>query len=239
MTDLDALQPLSPLWAGRLHLMLELMATLAFALSGVLEAARKRLDMVGVVVVAFAAAFGGGTLRDLLLDHRPFFWVQDTFFLWLVIVVCAAAMLFMRQRHLQPTERAIVWPDAIGLGLFTVIGEERALALGQPALVAVMMGVITSVFGGVLRDVLCNEVPRALADHRPYALWICSRSCTDSKVRDAVRRVGSPLRPARQSTMSWTILTILRIITANGDEKIYHNNGAGSNCAFQHFMQQR
>ena len=171
MTDLDALQPLSPLWAGRLHLMLELMATLAFALSGVLEAARKRLDMVGVVVVSFAAAFGGGTLRDLLLDHRPFFWVQDTFFLWLVIVVCAAAMLFMRQRHLQPTERAIVWPDAIGLGLFTVIGEERALALGQPALVAVMMGVITSVFGGVLRDVLCNEVPRALADHRPYALW--------------------------------------------------------------------
>ena len=140
MTDLDALQPLSPLWAGRLHLMLELMATLAFALSGVLEAARKRLDMVGVVVVAFAAAFGGGTLRDLLLDHRPFFWVQDTFFLWLVIVVCAAAMLFMRQHHLQPTERAIVWPDAIGLGLFTVIGEERALALGQPALVAVMMG---------------------------------------------------------------------------------------------------
>ena len=171
MTDLDALQPLSPLWAGRLHLMLELMATLAFALSGVLEAARKRLDMVGVVVVAFAAAFGGGTLRDLLLDHRPFFWVQDTFFLWLVIVVCAAAMLFMRQHHLQPTERAIVWPDAVGLRLFTVIGEERALALGQPALVAVMMGVITSVFGGVLRDVLCNEVPRALADHRPYALW--------------------------------------------------------------------
>ena len=168
---MELLQPLSPLWATRLHIALELAATLAFALSGVIEAARKRLDVVGVAVVAFAAAFGGGTLRDLLLDYRPFFWVQQIEFLWIVLALCAGAMLFMRQRHLRPTERAILWPDAIGLGLFTAIGVDRALALGQPALVAVMMGVVTSVFGGVLRDVLVNEVPRALSDHRPYALW--------------------------------------------------------------------
>ena len=169
--SMELLQPLSPLWATRLHIALELAATLAFALSGVIEAARKRLDVVGVAVVAFAAAFGGGTLRDLLLDYRPFFWVQQIEFLWIVLALCAGAMLFMRQRHLRPTERAILWPDAIGLGLFTAIGVDRALALGQPALVAVMMGVVTSVFGGVLRDVLVNEVPRALSDHRPYALW--------------------------------------------------------------------
>ena len=168
---MELLQPLSPLWATRLHIALELAATLAFALSGVIEAARKRLDVVGVAVVAFAAAFGGGTLRDLLLDYRPFFWVQQIEFLWIVLALCAGAMLFMRQRHLRPTERAILWPDAIGLGLFTAIGVDRALALGQPALVAVMMGVVTSVFGGVLRDVLVNEVQRALSDHRPYALW--------------------------------------------------------------------
>ena len=168
---MELLQPLSPMWATRLHIALELAATLAFALSGVIEAARKRLDVVGVAVVAFAAAFGGGTLRDLLLDYRPFFWVQQIEFLWIVLALCAGAMLFMRQRHLRPTERAILWPDAIGLGLFTAIGVDRALALGQPALVAVMMGVVTSVFGGVLRDVLVNEVPRALSDHRPYALW--------------------------------------------------------------------
>ena len=168
---MELLQPLSPLWATRLHIALELAATLAFALSGVIEAARKRLDVVGVAVVAFAAAFGGGTLRDLLLDYRPFFWVQQIEFSWIVLALCAGAMLFMRQRHLRPTERAILWPDAIGLGLFTAIGVDRALALGQPALVAVMMGVVTSVFGGVLRDVLVNEVPRALSDHRPYALW--------------------------------------------------------------------
>lgn len=165
------LQPLSPHWAAHLQMTLEWAATVAFALSGVLEAARKRLDMVGVVVVAFAAAFGGGTLRDLLLDYRPFFWVKEAFFLWSVFALCVLALLFMRQRHLLPTERAILWPDAIGLGLFTALGVERALALNQPPLVAVLMGVVTSVFGGVLRDVLCNEVPRALADHRPYALW--------------------------------------------------------------------
>ena len=150
---------------------LEVAATLAFALSGVIEAARKRLDPVGVCVVAFAAAFGGGTLRDLLLDQRPFFWVSHLEFVWALLGLCALAVVFLRQRHLQPTERAILWPDAIGLGLFTAVGVDQALALGLPTLVAVMMGVITATFGGVLRDMLCNEIPRALNDHRPYAAW--------------------------------------------------------------------
>lgn len=154
-----------------LRLLLELTATLAFALSGLMEAARKRLDAVGVCVVAFLAAFGGGTLRDLLLDQRPFFWVRHIEFLWALLALCVLAVLFMRQQHVEPTERAILWPDALGLGLFTAVGVDLALALGQPALVAVLMGVITSVFGGVLRDMLVNEVPRALSDHRPYALW--------------------------------------------------------------------
>ena len=168
---MDLISSLPASWGHTLRVTLELVATLAFALSGVIVAARRRLDAMGVFVVAFVTAFGGGTLRDLLLDYRPFFWVQQIEFLWIVLALCAGAMLFMRQRHLRPTERAILWPDAIGLGLFTAIGVDRALALGQPALVAVMMGVVTSVFGGVLRDVLVNEVPRALSDHRPYALW--------------------------------------------------------------------
>ena len=158
-------------WIPTLRFVLEIAATAAFALSGMIAAARQRMDAVGVCVVACVAAFGGGTLRDLLLDQRPFFWVRHTGYVWGILALCVGAMLFMRQRHLRPTERAILWPDAIGLGLFTAIGVDRALALGQPALVAVMMGVVTSVFGGVLRDVLVNEVPRALSDHRPYALW--------------------------------------------------------------------
>jgi uncharacterized membrane protein YeiH len=162
----------SPLTLSNAQIAVEAVATLAFALSGLIEAARKRLDAVGVVVVAGLAAFGGGTLRDILLDRRPFFWVQHAGWLWALLGLCLAAMVFMRARHLEPTERAMQWPDALGLGLFTAGGTQIALDAQMPALVAVMMGVITAVFGGVLRDIVCNEIPSAFRDHRPYA--VCS-----------------------------------------------------------------
>ncbi|MFM8767558.1 MAG: trimeric intracellular cation channel family protein [Rubrivivax sp.] len=151
---------------------IEALATLAFALSGLLAAARKRLDAVGVVVVAGLAAFGGGTLRDILLDRRPFFWVTHADWLWALLALCIAAMMFLRARHFGVTERAMQWPDALGLGLFTAGGTEIALANGMPAIVAVLMGMVTAVFGGVLRDIVCNEIPSAFRDHRPYA--VCS-----------------------------------------------------------------
>ena len=149
---------LSPPLIDTLRLVLEFIATAAFALSGVIMAARKRLDVVGVCVVGFLAAFGGGTLRDVLLDQRPFFWVRHVEFVWCILALSLAAMVFMRQHHIQPTERAMQWPDTIGLGLFAAVGTDLASALGMPALVAVMMGVTTGVFGGVLRDVVCNEI---------------------------------------------------------------------------------
>lgn len=149
---------------------IEAAATIAFALSGLLEAARKRLDAVGVCIVAGLAAFGGGTLRDILLDRRPFFWVEHAGWLWALLVLCVLAMLFMRARHFAPTVRAMHWPDAAGLGLFTASGTQIALEGGAPAIVAVLMGVVTAVFGGVLRDIVCNEIPSAFSDHRPYAL---------------------------------------------------------------------
>ena len=151
---------------------IEALATLAFALSGLLAAARKRLDAVGVVVVAGLAAFGGGTLRDILLDRRPFFWVTHADWLWALLGLCIVAMLFLRARHFGVTERAMQWPDALGLGLFTAGGTEIALANGMPAMVAVLMGMVTAVFGGVLRDIVCNDIPSAFSDHRPYA--VCS-----------------------------------------------------------------
>jgi uncharacterized membrane protein YeiH len=157
-------------WGETLRLLVELAATAAFALSSLMEAARKRLDAVGVCVVAFLAAFGGGTLRDLLLDRRPFFWVQHVEVLWGVLALCVLAMLFMRQHHFELTEKAIQWPDALGLGLFTASGVHLALNQHMPLLVAVMMGLITGVFGGVLRDMVCNEVPTVFRDHRPYAV---------------------------------------------------------------------
>ncbi len=157
-------------WGPWLRHALELGATIAFTLSGVMVAARSRLDAVGVYAVAFLAAFGGGTLRDLLLDQRPFFWVRHVEYLWGVLALATAAMLFMRQRHFEPTERVMQVPDALGLGLFAAVGVDIAVAVGMPALVAVLMGVVTGVFGGVLRDIVCNEIPTAFRDHRPYAL---------------------------------------------------------------------
>lgn len=148
----------------------ETAATIAFALSGLLEAARKRLDAVGVCLVAGLAAFGGGTLRDVLLDRRPFFWVEHAGWLWTLLALCVLAMLFMRARHFAPTARAMQWPDALGLGLFTASGTQIALHTGAPAIVAVLLGVVTAVFGGVLRDIVCNEIPSAFSDHRPYAI---------------------------------------------------------------------
>ena len=148
----------------------EVIGTLAFALSGLIEAARKKLDIVGMAMVTFLAAFGGGTLRDILLDRRPFFWVQNQFWIWVVLGLCGLALLFMRSRHIEPTERATAWPDAIGLGIFTAGGTQIALQAGMPPLIAVIMGIITAVFGGVLRDVVVNEIPRAFVDHQPYTV---------------------------------------------------------------------
>jgi uncharacterized membrane protein YeiH len=157
-------------WFSLLLTVIETCATLAFALSGLLEAARKRLDAVGVCLVAGLAAFGGGTLRDVLLDRRPFFWVAHSEWLWVLLALCAIAMFFLRAHHFAPTERAMQWPDALGLGLFSASGTQLALAQDLPGIVAVLMGVITATFGGVLRDIVCNEIPTALRDHRPYAI---------------------------------------------------------------------
>jgi uncharacterized membrane protein YeiH len=162
----------SPITLTQALIGVEFIATVAFALSGLLEAARKRLDAVGVVVVAGLTAFGGGTLRDVLLDRRPFFWVDHAAWLWALLALCMAAMAFMRARHFAVTERAMLWPDAVGLGLFTASGTQVALANDMPALVAVLMGIVTATFGGVLRDIVCNEIPSAFSDHRPYA--VCS-----------------------------------------------------------------
>ncbi len=148
----------------------EVVGIAAFALSAIIEAARRRLDAVGVCAVATLAAFGGGTLRDLLLDRRPLFWVQHSELLWMVLGLAVFAMLFLRARHFEPTERAMQWPDAVGMGLFCASGTGLALDYGLPGLVCVVMGVVTAVMGGALRDIVCNEIPRVFTDHRPYAL---------------------------------------------------------------------
>jgi uncharacterized membrane protein YeiH len=151
-------------------LVFEVIGVLAFAASGLIEAARKKFDIFGVVLIAFIAAFGGGTLRDILLDRRPFFWVENQELLWLVIAFAVLAPLFFRARHIEFTSRAMEWPDAVGLGLFATSGAQLALDAGASPFIAALMAVVTTVFGGILRDVLVNEIPRAVNDHQPYAV---------------------------------------------------------------------
>lgn len=151
-------------------LIFEMLGVFAFALSGVIESARNRFDFVGIVVVASVAAFGGGTLRDLLLDRRPFFWVENEAWTWVLLVSCVLVPFVFRTNQIKLTERAMQWPDAVGLGVFAASGTQLSLALGNSGLVSVIMGTMTAVFGGVLRDVLINQIPRAFNDHQPYTV---------------------------------------------------------------------
>jgi len=149
---------------------IEIMAILVGAFSGFIEARRKRMDMVGVFTVAFITAFGGGTLRDILLDRRPLFWVMHQEYAILIFVLALVATPLMRTLRQIISERLIVIADAIGLGLFSLAGVSAALAADMPLFIASMMGVITGIFGGVLRDIVCNEVPMVFRDGKPYAI---------------------------------------------------------------------
>ena len=149
---------------------IEVGGTVAFAMSGLIEATRKRMDLVGVFSVAFVSAFGGGTVRDILLDRRPLFWIENQEYLWLVLAMVLTTPLWLKTLRLKFGGHLMEFADACGLGLFAISGATIASAAGMPMLVSMMMGVVTAIFGGVSRDVLCNEVPKVYSDHRPYAL---------------------------------------------------------------------
>lgn len=149
---------------------LEIIGVMAFATSGLLEAARKKLDIIGMSLVAAMTAFGGGTVRDLLLDRRPFFWVKNEFYIWGLIVACVLVLFFVGRSKLELTGRAMQWPDAIGLGIFSASGTQIALNMQLSPIIAVVMGVLTAIIGGVLRDIVVNEIPQAFNSHEPYAV---------------------------------------------------------------------
>lgn len=135
--------------------LLTYMAVVASAVSGALEARRRNMDVVGAVSVAFVTAFGGGTLRDLLLGRTPIFWLLDP---WLTVAAFLTALAsFYSVRRVS--DRVLIVADALGLGLFSTLGATYALEMKLSMLVAVLMGVVTGVFGGVLRDTICNRVP--------------------------------------------------------------------------------
>ncbi len=146
---------------------LDLTGTFVFALSGGLAAARIRLDPFGFAVVAIVTGLGGGTLRNLLLDLHPVAWIADPSYL--VVCLSAAAFTFLGAHLLESRLLWLTVADALGLGLFAVYGTQVGLAAGAQGEIAVMMGVTTAIAGGMIRDVLCNEVPLVL-QKEVYAL---------------------------------------------------------------------
>jgi uncharacterized membrane protein YeiH len=148
---------------------LEIIGTLAFGASGLIAAARKKLDMVGVVLLVLVTAFGGGTLRDLLLNRQPFFWVQNEIWIWVLAAAAILIQFLVKARNVELSAKAVDWPDASGLGVFAASGTQIALAAGHTPLIAAIMGVITAAFGGLIRDVLIAEIPGLVNDHQLYA----------------------------------------------------------------------
>lgn len=140
--------------------MLDLLGVLVFALSGALTASRKELDIVGFAFVAAVTGLGGGTLRDLLLDLGPVFWVHKPHYL--AVTTAAAILVFLTAHRVEVRYRLLLWADALGLALFCVVGARIARDAGAPAPVAVLMGMTSAVMGGLLRDIICNELPLVL-----------------------------------------------------------------------------
>lgn len=176
---------------------LDLFGVFVFAVSGSLAADKRGMDIFGFIVIALITAVGGGTVRDITLD-APVFWVQNAIYLWLIIA--AALLTYIADHIFEKVERWLLWADAIGLSVFCVAGAAKALALTGSPTIAVAMGVVTAVFGGIVRDVVCNEVPLVLRQDiyataafagalsfvlllqfdllpRPIAIWVSTAVC--------------------------------------------------------------
>jgi uncharacterized membrane protein YeiH len=143
-----------------------LLGVAVFAVSGALEAGRKHFDWLGVVVIAFVTAVGGGTLRDLLLDQN-IFWIRDTTYVYAVLAATALTLIYVRFR--SPPRTSLLIADALGLALFTISGAQIAESQNLPPIIVIFMGTITGAVGGVVRDVLCGEVPILLRPAELYA----------------------------------------------------------------------
>jgi uncharacterized membrane protein YeiH len=144
----------------------DLLGVAVFAVSGALAAVRKRLDLLGVVVIAMVTAIGGGTTRDLLLD-RAVFWATQPRYLY--VIISAALLTVLWTRRFRPPDRALAFADALGLALFAISGAQIAERAGLPGIVCVILGTITGVAGGVIRDVLTTVIPMVIRRGQIYA----------------------------------------------------------------------
>ena len=136
---------------------IDYLGTFVFAISGVLAAVEKRFDLFGALILGLVTAIGGGTLRDVLIGSTPVGWMQNEIYIY--IILAALPIVYFFKSRIQGLRKSIFLFDTIGIGLFTILGLQKTLAIGLSPLVGVMMGIVSAVFGGVIRDVLSNEVP--------------------------------------------------------------------------------
>ncbi|MGG7034344.1 MAG: trimeric intracellular cation channel family protein [Flavobacterium sp.] len=138
---------------------LEVIAVVALSMSGALTALYKRLDPFGVFVMAMATSFGGGTLRDVMIGRTPVFWMKSENLIYLYVAIIGYVLAIVFRKKLEYFRVSLFLFDTIGLGIYTVVGIEKGLGVGLDPIVCVILGTITACFGGVIRDILCAEVP--------------------------------------------------------------------------------
>lgn len=136
---------------------IEILGTFAFSISGVLVALEKRMDVFGVFIIAFATSVGGGTLRDVLIGQTPVTWMENMIYVYVIIAATIFSIIF--RKRLDYLKGSLFLFDTIGIGLYTVVGIEKGLAIGLHPIICIALGTITACFGGVIRDILCNEIP--------------------------------------------------------------------------------
>jgi len=146
---------------------IDLAGVAVFAVSGALAALRVRMDLLGVVVVAAVTAIGGGTTRDVLLDRHPVFWIDEP--TYLAVILAAAAGTLVWTRFARPPQNSLAIADALGLAFFVIAGAQITARMGYPAGIVILMGTITGVAGGAIRDVLSAQVPMILRRGELYA----------------------------------------------------------------------
>ena len=146
---------------------LDIIGVFVFAISGVLTAINKKLDLFGVFIIAFVTALGGGTLRDTLIGRTPVGWMEDLQYVYLIIAAYVVAIVF--RNYLNKLRISLFLFDTIGLGVFTLIGIEKGLEYGLHPTICIALGTITASFGGLIRDILCNEIPLLLRKGTIYA----------------------------------------------------------------------
>ena len=183
--------------------LLDLVGVAVFAVTGALAAGRKRLDLIGVLVLALVTAIGGGTIRDVLLNRHPIFWLADPTYLLVIVGSALGTVFFVRFR--RPPDATLQIADALGLALFSVIGAQIAERAGIPALGGVLLGTVTGAAGGVLRDVLSAEVPLVL---RPGALY-ASAAIAGTAAYFILQALGTPRTAA--TILGMALVAIVRL----------------------------